>query len=281
MPKDTAARIAAAVRHRYGEDAPAFDPALPGLDVLSRLLERHSQRRYDTGRAVAPALVRLLCAAALAAPSKSDLQQRDIIVLEDAAQRRRVTTLLNDDWIDTAPCFLVFCGNNRRQRQFHEWHGHEFANDHLDAFFNAAVDAAIVLGTFVAAAEAVGLGCCPISVIRNHAAKVSDILALPPHVFPVAGMTLGWPSEPGTVSLRLPLSLTVHRDRFDETAIRERVDAYDHRRAAVQPFRRQRYDADYEPVEFYGWSEDKARQYGRPERADFGAFVRAKGFDLR
>ena len=281
MPDDTAGRIADAVRYRFGEAPASVDAATPGLDSLLPLLNRRSQRRYDTGRAVEPALVRLLCAAALSAPSKSDLQQRDIVVLEDAAQRRRVTALLNDDWIDTAPCFLVFCGNNRRQRQLHEWHGHAFANDHLDAFFNAAVDAAIVLGTFVAAAEAVGLGCCPISVIRNHAAKVSDILGLPPHVFPVAGMTLGWPSEPGAVSLRLPLSLTVHRDRFDETAIRERIDAYDHRRAAVQPFRRQRYEADYARVDFYGWSEDKARQYGRPERADFGAFVRAKGFDLR
>ena len=28
---------------------------------------------------------------------------------------------------------------------------------------------------------------------------------------------------------------------------------------------------------FYGWSEDKARQYGVPQRADFGAFVRKKG----
>ena len=33
-------------------------------------------------------------------------------------------------------------------------------------------------------------------------------------------------------------------------------------------------------VPFYGWSEDKARQYGVPQRADFGAFVRKKGFCL-
>ena len=33
-------------------------------------------------------------------------------------------------------------------------------------------------------------------------------------------------------------------------------------------------------VAFYGWSEDKARQYGVPQRADFGAFVRRKGFGL-
>ena len=36
----------------------------------------------------------------------------------------------------------------------------------------------------------------------------------------------------------------------------------------------------YGTAEFYGWSEDKARQYGVPERANFGGFVRAKGFGL-
>ncbi len=30
----------------------------------------------------------------------------------------------------------------------------------------------------------------------------------------------------------------------------------------------------------YGWSEDKARQYAEPQRTDFGAFVRDKGFNL-
>jgi nitroreductase/FMN reductase [NAD(P)H] len=280
MDPAIAKRLADALHHRFGDDAPAIDPATQGLDALLLMAERRSKRRYILDRPVERGLVDLLCAVALSSPTKSDLQQRDIIVLEDAAQRRRVTSLLNDPWIDTAPCFLVFCGNNRRQRQIHAWRTRPFANDHLDPFFNAAVDAAIALGAFVAAADMVGLGCCPISVIRNHAATVSTILELPPHVFPVAGMTVGWPSDPGHVSLRLPLSLTVHRDRFDESAVRERIEAYDRRREQVQPFRRQRYAEEFGETKPYGWSEDKARQYARPERADFGAFVRAKGFDL-
>jgi nitroreductase len=280
MDPAIAKRLADALHHRFGDDAPAIDPATQGLDALLLMAERRSKRRYILDRPVERGLVDLLCAVALSSPTKSDLQQRDIIVLEDAAQRRRVTSLLNDPWIDTAPCFLVFCGNNRRQRQIHAWRTRTFANDHLDPFFNAAVDAAVALGAFVAAADMVGLGCCPISVIRNHAATVSTILELPPHVFPVAGMTVGWPSDPGHVSLRLPLSLTVHRDRFDESAVRERIEAYDRRREQVQPFRRQRYAEEFGETKPYGWSEDKARQYARPERADFGAFVRAKGFDL-
>ena len=86
-----AERIAAAVHHRFGEDCAAPDPATPGLDALCGLVEHRSQRRY-ADRAVEPALLRLLCAAALSAPSKSDLQQRDIVVLEElrAAPPRHV-----------------------------------------------------------------------------------------------------------------------------------------------------------------------------------------------
>lgn len=67
---------------------------------------------------------------------------------------------------------VVFCGNNRRQRLLHAWHGVPFANDHLDAFFNATADADTALGAFVTAAEALGLGCCPISAVRNTARGV-------------------------------------------------------------------------------------------------------------
>ncbi len=76
--------------------------------------------------------------------------------------------------------------------------GKPFPNDHLDQFFNAAVDAGILLASFIRAADAVGLGTCPISVIRDHSARVSEMLGLPQRVIPVAGMCVGWPSEAGT-----------------------------------------------------------------------------------
>jgi nitroreductase/FMN reductase [NAD(P)H] len=158
--------------------------------------------------------------------------------------------------------------------------GVPFVNDHLDGFFNAAVDAAIALAAFVAAAERIGLGCCPLSVIRDRAAEVSELLALPDLVVPVAGLTVGWPARPPRISPRLSLGATVHENRFGGGQS-EYVREYDRRRASVQPFARQR-----EPERWggeradYGWSDDKARQYAEPQRADWGAFVRAKGFSL-
>lgn len=278
-PTSPAARIVAAVAERFGT-AIEVDPALPGLEELARIAEHRSHRRY-LERPVAPELLQLLFACALSAPSKSDLQQADIVHVADRAKVAAITALIPDmPWIAQAPVVLVFCGNNRRIRQIGEWRGKPFANDHLDHFMNAAVDAGIVMTTFIRAAEALGLGACPISAIRNRPREVSRLLELPDWVFPVAGLTLGYPAEPGRITPRLQPEVTVHIDRHDESRVRDLIDAYDRRRDAVLPYRRQRNVERQGKAEFYGWSEDKARQYSTPERADFGAFIREKKFHL-
>ncbi|MEP1206814.1 MAG: nitroreductase family protein [Rhizobiaceae bacterium] len=265
---------------RYGEDVERLDE-LAEYTRLKPLIERGSCRSFQQTE-IDPQLIQLLCAAALASPTKSDLQQRDIIVLSDPTVKSQVQQLLSDqDWISQAPRLLVFCGNNRRQRRLHELRQRPFANDHLDAFFNAAVDAGVALSVFVLAAESVGLGCCPISAIRNAPDAVSDLLNLPDHVFPVAGLAVGYPAaETPTLSPRLPLTATVHQNRYQEDDLDSVIDAYDRRREALQPYANQRAVDEFGPSEPYGWSEDKARQYALPERQNFGQFVRAKGFRL-
>ena len=268
-----------ALKARFGT-APALKDAPRNADVLAEMANRRVIRRY-TDQPVDPALLEALCAVALSAPSKSDLQQADIVIVSDKGQRAKLEALLPDNpWVKAAPVFLVFCGNNRRHRLLFDWRNRPFVNDYLDPFFNASVDAGIVLATFIAAADRAGLGTCPISAIRNHALEVSDILSLPAHVFPVAALGAGWPSFAGVMSPRLGLDVTIHRDRYDEGGLKDKIAAYDQRREAVQPYRTQRYTEKFGQSAAYGWSEDKARQYSVPERADFGAFVRRKGFKL-
>jgi nitroreductase/FMN reductase [NAD(P)H] len=225
--------------------------------------------------------IEVLCATALASPTKSDLQQRDIVLLRSSTVKARLAELVaGQTWVAHAPMIAVFCGNNRRQRLLHGWHDVPFANDHLDAFFNAACDAAIALGAFVTAAEALGLGCCPISAVRNEAVSVAELLQLPDHVFPVAGLAFGFPARAAEISMRLPLGVTCHTDRYRENALQEEVARYDAARASVQPYEKQRFPDHFGQSDSYGWSEDKVRQYSREERAGFGAYVRASGFCL-
>ena len=173
-----------ALQARFG-DAPEVPDAAEGLGDMAA---RGVCRLYRPDP-VEPALIRTLCAVALSSPTKSDLQQRDIVIVTDPGVRGRLDAITGFDWQPAAPVLLVFCANHARQRLCHELAGVPFANDHLDGFFNAAVDAGIALATFVTAAERIGLGCCPLSVIRDRAAEVSDLLGLPDRVIPVAGLT--------------------------------------------------------------------------------------------
>jgi nitroreductase/FMN reductase [NAD(P)H] len=201
------------------------------------------------------------------------------LIVENPVTRKAIADLIPDmPWIGKAPCFLVFLANGRRLPALSRRRGKQFANDHFDLLFNAATDAAMALSTCITAAEALGLGTCPISVIRDHAARIGELLALPEKVIPFAGLCIGWPSDQGRLSPRLPLAMTLHRDRYDESGWGEQLDAYDRRREAVAPFREQRDPARFGVAPHYGWSEDKARQYALPQRADFGAYVRGRGF---
>jgi len=103
---------------------------------------------------------------------------------------------------------------------------------------------------------------------------------LPDHVFPIAGLAVGRAAEAPLPSLRLPLSCTVHENRYCSPDLRLEIDAYDQRRAAVEPYKNQREVETFGSADPYTWSEDKARQYNAPERADFGDFIRSKGFSL-
>ena len=274
-------KLAALLEQRFGVrvEVPA---ELAGLDELIHAAEHRSHRAFREDP-VPEAWIETLLACALSAPSKSDLQQLCVVRIEDASQRAAVAALVPTlEWVPSAPLLMIFCGDSRRIRRICALRERPFANDHLDAMFNASVDAALVMMNFIRVARAAGLGCCPISMVRDRAADLSELLALPAGVFPVAGMAAGFPAKEAPLSPRLPLSLTVHTDRYDDSRLEAELDAYDKRRSAVQPIapQAQRETRRFGVKNDYGWSEDKARQVSRPARADFGRYLREQGFRL-
>lgn len=279
MTDDEIDAVHLALEARFGE---AFSGTWPeeasgGLTALAA----HRVHRAFLDRPVEPSLVRRLCALALSSPSKSDLQQRDIVVVEDADLRARIAGLMPQyPWVSTAPAMVIVCLDGRRLPQLAAWRDKPFPNDHFDLLFNAIGDAAIALAWLQAAVDLAGLGGCPLSEVRNHAAQMSEWLGLPDKVAPYAGFCLGWPARTARLTARLPLEVTLHVDRFDDSAARARIDDYDAVRAQDAPSRRQRRADVFGEASVYGWSEDKARQYSEPLRADFGAYLRARGFDM-
>ena len=274
--------IADLIEQRFGLPATAGHET-PATGTVAGMISRRSMRRFKP-LPVAQETMDIVLAAALSAPAKSDLQQASIILVREPALRASINALLPSmPWVSSAPEFLVFCGDNRRMRRISELRGKPFPNDTLDMFMNAAVDAGIVMQAFITAAESLGLGCCPISLIRNEVERASELLALPQGVFPVAGLCVGHPADGGRLSMRLPPAITVHTDRYDGSDFDAELAAYDTRRAAREPTapEKQRAVERFGRVDNYGWSEDKSRQYAVPERHSFGPYVRGQGFALK
>ncbi|MBN9426319.1 MAG: nitroreductase family protein [Burkholderiales bacterium] len=267
MFADDHARLTDVLSRRFGESL-KVDEQLAGVGPLLRMAS-HSTHRQWSPQPVPESTIRLLAACALSAPSKSDLQQASIIDIRDPQQRQAINELVPQfPWVPSAPAFLVFCADGHRIRSIFEHHATPFINEHLDQFFNAVVDGSLVMMNFMQAAETAGLACCPISMIRNHPSRLDEILSLPQHVVPIAGLCLGYPQLGGRVVSRLPLSLTVHRDRYPESDVLGQVHAYDARRRTLE-------NASPEAA---SWSVSKRDQYANLQRPDWGDYVRSKGF---
>jgi FMN reductase [NAD(P)H] len=271
--------IAESLLRRFGDGGPTAEGAEDN-ELMRRVLQRRTVRRYSE-RMPSEALLDLLTACALSASAKSDFQQASILRLRDVQKRAAIGALFPAmPWIANAPAFFVFLGDARRLHRIGELRGKPVANGTLEGFFNASIDAALAMQTMILCAESNGLGVCPISVIRNEADKVAEILGLPDLVFPVAGLCLGYPSAEGFVSLRLPRRVTTHTDRYDDSALAASIDDYDRRRNAIHAITKdqQRSNAEFGEAAFYGWSEDKARQAAKAEGAAFPPYLRKHGF---
>lgn len=274
-------RISDLIENRFGAQTD-IGAEQPATGHMAMLLERRTHRQY-TEQPIEHELLDVLLACGLSASSKSDLQQASVVIVDDVSTRAQIGSWIPSmPWIVQAPRFLVFCADHSRIRLAAKMRDKPFPNDNVDQFMNAAIDAGLVMQTFTLAAESAGLGCCPISEVRSHIDALSELLALPDYVFPIAGLCVGYPAREGYVSMRLPQGLTVHRERYNVADQAELIDAYDRQRDArfAIPEQNQREVDRFGIAEFYGWSEDKTRQYSTPQRPGFLAYLKARGFAM-
>jgi nitroreductase/FMN reductase [NAD(P)H] len=101
---------------RFGADAADVEPGGDAPFLHGQLATRGSVRKFrpDT---VPYQILRRLCALALCAPTKSDLQQRDIIIIDAPSLKSQIAAMLADGplgqkWLANVPNLLLFCGNN-------------------------------------------------------------------------------------------------------------------------------------------------------------------------
>jgi nitroreductase len=223
------------VGQRYRGDGPAPIDLNETLEVLLR----HRSVRAFRSDPLADGVLETLVAAAQSAPSSSNLQVWSVVAVEDAARKARLSALAgNQRHIVEAPLFLVWLVDFDRITQLSLRSGRACeALDYTETFLLGAIDATLAAQNAVVALESLGLGAVYIGGIRNKPAEVAAELTLPPRVFPVFGLAVGWPDpdRPAAVKPRLPQASVLFREQYGWTDDHlAAAESYDSRIRAFQ-----------------------------------------------
>ena len=268
--------------NRYGKDLDKDFSKVDISDLMKTILSRASIRKFSKKK-ISKELLTLLITAAQSAPSKSNLQQYSILVIQNKSIKNEISNLIgNTKWAMTAPVFLLFLADIRRNIKITNHKGYNHKNNNIDTFMNGVIDAALAMQSTICASESIGLGACPISIIRNIIEEVKTLCKLPKGVFPIAGLAIGWPDEKSSVSLRLPQDIVTHFDTYNEKNLIDKINEYDERVFKVAPIEesKQRHVDTYGVAKRGTWSENISRQLSIAERKDFKNWLKNHGFNL-
>ncbi|MCX7275648.1 MAG: nitroreductase family protein [Burkholderiales bacterium] len=159
---------------RYGSSLASPSAAVLAADaqahpVIESLLGHRSVRAFLPDP-VAPEVLHALVAAAQSAATSSNLQAWSVIAVQDADRKARLAEFAGGQaHIRQCPLFLLWIADLSRLDRVGELTGVPAkANDYLEMFLVAVVDAALAAQNAVVAAEALGLGTVYIGAMRNH-----------------------------------------------------------------------------------------------------------------
>jgi nitroreductase len=221
------------------------------LDVLIR----HRSVRAFLPDAVPPGTIELLVAAAQSAASSSNLQPWSVIAVEDPHRKARLAALAGDQkHIAEAPLFLLWLVDLHRLESLGKARGTPTDGlDYLETLLLGSVDTAMAAQNAVIALESLGFGAVYAGGIRNKPAEVARELGLPPHVFALVGLSVGYPdpAAPASVKPRLPQGTVLFREQYPHALDDEAVKAYD---ARLRTFQREQGMAERD------WSEQATQR---------------------
>ncbi len=153
-------------------------------DFFQTVRNRHSVRKYRK-EAVENEKLHAILETACAAPTAGDLQSYRILVVENPDLRRRLSECADhQEFIAEAPIALVFCADRKRAEEKYGERGRDLY---------AVQDATIAAAYAQLAVVAAGLGTTWVGYF--DVPKMQQLLALEPHLEPIAMLSIGYPAE--------------------------------------------------------------------------------------
>lgn len=247
------------------------------------LMIKHGSVRAYKPDPVPQEMIETIVIAGQRAATSSNLQMYSVVAITDQENRSLMQSYCGGQrHISQAPVFLTWCADLSRLERICRARGYNQQAGYVENFLLSAVDAVIAAQNAGLAAESLGLGFCYIGAIRNKPAEVIQLLNLPHLVFPVVGMTVGWPEKQPGIRPRLPLEAILHWDRYDPINEKEYLSKYDQEMIATGIYSGRQVSAeDPIPETEYGWQEHSARRVSNVLRPHLKKVLHDSGFELK
>ncbi len=253
---------------------------------LIEFLNSHASCRNFTSQKISPEQERIIVTTAQRSPTSSNLQAYSIVGVREQATKVRLAKLCgSQDHVAQSSLFLVFCADLYRLSALNKSRGYSFTGEWTELFIVATVDTSLAACRALMTAQAMGMGGVMVGGIRNDPEAVCKLLNLPEFVYPVMGMSLGFPNKKPKVKPRLPLQAVYFNERYIPSLFEESISEYDRTIDSIGYLKgREVRPEDYPEFQGeYSWSEHTARQMSGDNRSasvrtHMLEFLKSRGF---
>ncbi|MFW9833583.1 MAG: nitroreductase family protein [Candidatus Thorarchaeota archaeon] len=116
----------------------------------------------------------------------------------------------------TAPVHMIFFIDFVRLEKIMAHRGYEYGYDDMMAIWLGMQDVALMIENLTIAAESLGLGSVLYGMTPLRADSIAEVFKVPKRVFPVVGMSIGYPdpAEDTEIRPRFPLEMAAFEDEY-------------------------------------------------------------------
>ena len=172
-----------------------------------------------------------------------------------------------------APLWFTICVDLYKLERFMKLRGWEVVTNDLESLIFGIQDAAYMAQNMVVAGESLGLFSCFLGDSPLRADKIARDYKLPPRVFPLVELVMGYPAEEFPPRPRWPLWFTLFEDRYPEFSDEQVAQAmqvmdegylaqgyYVKQKAKIRLEKERKETFTYEN---YSWTEHISRKWGQ------------------
>ena len=115
-----------------------------------------------------------------------------------------------------APLYFIVCVDIHRMQKVMQKRGWKLISSDLSMLMFGVQDACYLAQNLVIAAESIGLGTCYLGFVPFMADKLIEKHNLPPKVFPLVGITVGFPDENPPIRPRYPVDFACYHEKYPD-----------------------------------------------------------------